>query len=636
MSQSSSPPPHQTANVTDSSVKGQIGQAGRDLWQLQVLFGGEQERLQQAQQNRQALIDKVRNFWVKGVLEKSLHQQVLIQLDLENRTNFVDQPFNIELVKSAQAQKKLPAGTKIVDLFNDLGQGCTLLILGEPGAGKTISLLELARDLLNQAEQDVNRPISVVFNLASWRGQPLSDWLVQELQEKYQVSKNLGKDWVKQEKLTLLLDGLDEVRNDLRNNCTLAINEFIQKNGSTNAVVCSRVGDYEVLAQKLKFQDSILIASLTQEQIRFYLSHLDLNQTELEQAIQHNPILQNLARVPLTLNFLVLAFQGEANLNYLQRNSEEEYLNYLFDAYIKRMLFRRQTRSKIYSDQKTKLWLSFLAQKMMKESQSIFLIEKIQPNWLVSKKLRITYRLINILIGIIFGWKIIGPKIGTFAGGAVGAFSSPITPKATLKWSWLRFIRGFLIGFLAILAISLILGFVQGILIGVREERLFLGLAAGLIGAPLRNFDLGVIVGFVVAFFLGFRGQEVEKTSYPNQGIRKSLLNSIIFGFAFGIMGGILVGFAVPFATNSALLLRSVIISAFAIGAIGSLVIGGGKACIQHLILRCLLSLGGNTPWNYAQFLDYATERIFLQKVGGGYIFVHRLLLEHFATMQTK
>jgi hypothetical protein len=38
-------------------------------------------------------------------------------------------------------------------------------------------------------------------------------------------------------------------------------------------------------------------------------------------------------------------------------------------------------------------------------------------------------------------------------------------------------------------------------------------------------------------------------------------------------------------------------------------------------------------PWNYARFLDYATERLFLQKVGGGYIFVHRMLLEHFAGM---
>jgi len=38
-------------------------------------------------------------------------------------------------------------------------------------------------------------------------------------------------------------------------------------------------------------------------------------------------------------------------------------------------------------------------------------------------------------------------------------------------------------------------------------------------------------------------------------------------------------------------------------------------------------------PWNYASFLDYGTERLFLQKVGGGYMFIHRMLLEHFAQM---
>ncbi|MDJ0592593.1 MAG: hypothetical protein QNJ72_21810 [Pleurocapsa sp. MO_226.B13] len=41
-------------------------------------------------------------------------------------------------------------------------------------------------------------------------------------------------------------------------------------------------------------------------------------------------------------------------------------------------------------------------------------------------------------------------------------------------------------------------------------------------------------------------------------------------------------------------------------------------------------------PWNYARFLDYAAERIFLRKVGGGYIFIHRMLLEHFARMELE
>jgi hypothetical protein len=59
----------------------------------------------------------------------------------------------------------------------------------------------------------------------------------------------------------------------------------------------------------------------------------------------------------------------------------------------------------------------------------------------------------------------------------------------------------------------------------------------------------------------------------------------------------------------------------------------GGSACIQHFTLRLMLYRNGSIPLNYVRFLDYCAERIFLRKVGGGYIFVHRLLMEHFAAL---
>ncbi|MDE5095846.1 MAG: hypothetical protein O4804_16970 [Trichodesmium sp. St11_bin5] len=43
------------------------------------------------------------------------------------------------------------------------------MILGEPGAGKTITLLDLARDLVEFAEDDSNYRIPVVLELTSWR-----------------------------------------------------------------------------------------------------------------------------------------------------------------------------------------------------------------------------------------------------------------------------------------------------------------------------------------------------------------------------------------------------------------------------------------------------------------------------------
>jgi hypothetical protein len=49
-----------------------------------------------------------------------------------------------------------------------MGEGRTLLILGEPGAGKTIALLKLAEDLIVGTTPDLRQQIPVVFNLSSW------------------------------------------------------------------------------------------------------------------------------------------------------------------------------------------------------------------------------------------------------------------------------------------------------------------------------------------------------------------------------------------------------------------------------------------------------------------------------------
>lgn len=68
-------------------------------------------------------------------------------------------------------------------------------------------------------------------------------------------------------------------------------------------------------------------------------------------------------------------------------------------------------------------------------------------------------------------------------------------------------------------------------------------------------------------------------------------------------------------------------------GLVGGLV-GGGNAVVQHYTLRFVLSRKGLLPWNLVPFLDYASERIFLRKVGGGYVFVHRMLMEYFASLE--
>ena len=57
----------------------------------------------------------------------------------------------------------------------------------------------------------------------------------------------------------------------------------------------------------------------------------------------------------------------------------------------------------------------------------------------------------------------------------------------------------------------------------------------------------------------------------------------------------------------------------------------GGSAVVKHYSLRFILWKKGYTPHKFIKFLDHCARLIFLKKVGGGYMFIHRMLLEHFA-----
>jgi len=114
----------------------------------------------------------------------------------------------------------------------------------------------------------------------------------------------------------------------------------------------------------------------------------------------------------------------------------------------------------------------------------------------------------------------------------------------------------------------------------------------------------------------------------------------MLVGLVFGTVGGLLFGlvFALALTLQGNLVngLRLLLLFVLAGGVISGLSVGlpnGGIACIQHFVLRCFLWISRKTPWNYARFLDHAADRVLLRKVGGGYIFIHRLLLDHFAAM---
>jgi hypothetical protein len=62
----------------------------------------------------------------------------------------------------------------------------------------------------------------------------------------------------------------------------------------------------------------------------------------------------------------------------------------------------------------------------------------------------------------------------------------------------------------------------------------------------------------------------------------------------------------------------------------------GGLDVVLHGSLRVVLSASDGVPLRLRRVLDECVHLGFLQRAGGGYIFIHRLLLEHFAARSAR
>ena len=112
-------------------------------------------------------------------------------------------------------------------------------------------------------------------------------------------------------------------------------------------------------------------------------------------------------------------------------------------------------------------------------------------------------------------------------------------------------------------------------------------------------------------------------------------MNGLIWGLIFGAICGPIFGLFLGLSAGLSYGLSYALMG----GLLGALIcglLGGGDVVLKHLLLRTALRLQGHIPGNYAHFLDYAANRFFLHTVGGGYIFAHRLIMEHFAALTAE
>ncbi len=216
-----------------------------------------------------------------------------------------------------------------------------------------------------------------------------------------------------------------------------------------------------------------------------------------------------------------------------------------------------------------------------------------------------------------------------------------IKPAEVIVWSWASIGRSVV----KFLLFGLFGGLLYGLFMGL-PGYLLLVLLSGPTGdqpptQPEWLFDwlvggpfLGVVIGLFGGLVGGLSRQTLDEHNFvrPNQGIWRSARNSILVGLLFvalfvALSG--LVGWPLGAPLGG---LEFGVFFGVVFGLVGAL-LSGGIPCIQHLVLRLLLWQSGALPWHYVRFLEEATEHILLQRVGGGYRFIHPLFLGYFAAL---
>ncbi len=174
--------------------------------------------------------------------------------------------------------------------------------------------------------------------------------------------------------------------------------------------------------------------------------------------------------------------------------------------------------------------------------------------------------------------------------------------------------------------------------------------SAGLSTGVLTVISLRLV--YIVLRGVSSRNLDNHYRTRPNEGIRRSLFHSLVGGtigiFVTTLLSIITTVIALLSSNGLVSLLNSKVLQAsLKIGLSNALLLGpssgllaglllGGLAFLQYNILRIILWRTGNVPRNLFLLLEDAAGCILLHKVGGGYLFTHRFLLEYFASLHRK
>jgi len=227
---------------------------------------------------------------------------------------------------------RLGPGQNLLDLLRDARR---LLVLGEPGSGKTVSLERLAWELC----EDPEPVVPVLVPLFQYEGAPLEKWVRAKLREIGHL--NLADDeallaFLGQQALArcfFLFDGLNEVPPACRDRLVGELARWISEHPRHPVVLTSRPQDELWRRLRSNVKQAVVVQPIADEDARTYLvAHLGERGDKLYARLDER--LREMAHTPLILWLIKEA--GEARESVPGNRGE------LYARFVSRML-RRDT-----------------------------------------------------------------------------------------------------------------------------------------------------------------------------------------------------------------------------------------------------------------------------------------------------
>jgi GTPase SAR1 family protein len=226
-----------------------------------------------------------------------------------------------------------------------------LLVVGEPGAGKTMAAYSLIEHL-DETEGDQRIPLLV--NLSAWEAQEtveafLVDYLCSSVG--YEVThRAVASAYIRSRRYSLILDGLDEIPARLRTHFCERLDEFIRRLPSEVAVVVTcRTEEYAKVLDEyrrdrkgLGLVQAVEILPLTEQQLDRAFVELAKHDEEWKTFLsqRHLGAHQRVRELLSTPLFLNLAAVGHLNPNQLLdwTTTDQELRDLVIDRYLDRTL----------------------------------------------------------------------------------------------------------------------------------------------------------------------------------------------------------------------------------------------------------------------------------------------------------